>query len=111
MIRQNRKYKNLTFTFEEWQRIEKLSAECGMKTATYIKHIALNGKVVNLDLHGCHEFVSALNKIGSNVNQIARVANASGYATADELRQLERFREEVCRISSAYLSEIQLKAA
>lgn len=111
MIRQNRKYKNLTFTFDEWEHIEKKSAECNMRTATYIKQMALSGKVVNLDLHSCHDYVSVLNKIGRNVNQIARVANASGYVTADELRQLERFREEVCRISSQYLSEVRSKAA
>lgn len=45
MIRQNRKYKNLTFTFDEWKRIESLSAECNMKTAAYIKQAALKGKV------------------------------------------------------------------
>ncbi len=111
MIRQNRKYKNLTFTFDEWERIESLSAECNMKTAAYIKQAALKGKVVNLDLRGCHSYISELNKIGSNINQIARAANASGYVTADELRQLEHFREDVCRISKAYLSEITLKAA
>lgn len=111
MIRQNRKYKNLTFTFEEWERVERLSAECKMRPATYIKQMSLNGKVINIDLKNYHEVVSALNKIGSNVNQIARVANISGYATHDELRQLEFFRREICRISKLFLSEIQSQAA
>ncbi len=110
-MRTNRKYKNLTFTFEEWEHIKKLSDECNMKTAAYIKQMALNGKVVNLDFQNCHEYVAALNKIGSNLNQIARVVNSTGYATPDELRQVEHFREEICHISKAYLSEIQSKAA
>ena len=110
-MRTNRKYKNLTFTFDEWERIRKLSNECNMKTAAYIKQMALNGKVVNLDFQNCHEYVAALNKIGSNLNQIARVVNSTGYATPDELRQVEHFREEICRISKAYLSEIQSQAA
>ncbi len=111
MIRQNRKYKNLTFTFEEWERIERLSAECKMRPATYIKQMTLNGKVINIDLKNYHEVISALNKIGSNVNQIARVANISGYATHAELRQLEFFRREICRILKLFLSEIQSQAA
>lgn len=111
MIRQNRKYKNITFTFDEWARVKELSAESNMKTATYIKQMALCGKIVKLDLGNCHGYISELNKIGSNLNQIVRVANASGYVTSDELRQVERFREEVCRISSQYLSEILLQAA
>lgn len=111
MIRQNRKYKNLTFTFEEWKRIEKLSAECKMRSATYIKQMALNGRIINIDLKNYHAIISELNKIGSNVNQIARVANASGYATHDELRQLEFFRREICRISKLFLLGIQSQAA
>ena len=111
MIRQNRKYKNLTFTFEEWKRIEKLSAECKMRSATYIKQMALKGRIINIDLKNYHAVISELNKIGSNINQIARVANASGYSTHDELRQLEFFRREICRISKLFLSEIQLQAA
>ena len=111
MIRQNRKYKNLTFTFEEWERIEKLSAECKMRSTTYIKQMALNGRIINIDLKNYHAVISELNKIGSNVNQIARVANASGYSTHDELRQLEFFRREICRISKLFLSEILSQAA
>ena len=111
MIRQNRKYKNLTFTFDEWKMIEQLSAECKMRSATYIKQMALNGKVINIDLENYHAVISELNKIGSNINQIARVANASGYSTHDELRQLEFFRREICRISKLFLSEILSQAA
>lgn len=111
MIRQNRKYKNLTFTFEEWERIERLSAECKMRPATYIKQMALNGRIINIGLKNYQAVISELNKIGSNVNQIARVANISGYAIHDELRQLEFFRREICRISKLFLSEIQSKAA
>ncbi len=111
MIRQNRKYKNLTFTFEEWERVERLSAECKMRPATYIKQMALNGRVINIDLKNYHAVISELNKIGSNINQITRVANISGYATHDELRQLEFFRREICRISKLFLSEIQSQVA
>lgn len=111
MIRQNRKYKNLTFTFEEWKRIEKLSSECKMRSATYIKQMALNGRIINIDLKNYHAVISELNKIGSNINQIARVANASGYSTHDELRQLEFFRREICHISKLFLSEILSQAA
>lgn len=110
-MRTNRKYKNLTFTFDEWQRIEKYSAECKLKTATYIKQMALNGKVVSINMREYHEVISEINRIGNNINQIARVVNASDYAIPDELRQLEKFREELCHISNVFLSEIRSQAA
>ena len=110
-MRTNRKYKNLSFTFDEWQMIEKISAECKLKTATYIKQMALNGKVISINMREYHEVISEINRIGNNINQIARVVNARGYATSDELQQLEKFREELCHISSAFLSEIRSQAA
>ncbi len=82
-----------------------------MKTSTYIKQMALRGRIINIDLQNCHEYITALNKIGSNVNQIARCVNATGYITDDEIRQIQNMTEEVCRISSAYLSKVQSQAA
>ena len=111
MIRQNRKYKNLTFTFDEWNRIKQLAAGCKMKTATYIKQMALNGRIINIDMKAYHQYIAELNKIGSNINQIARIANSSGYVTSDEMQWIERFREDICHISKSYLSEIQSQVA
>ena len=111
MIRQNRKYKNLTFTFDEWNRIKNLANQCKMKTATYIKQMALNGKIINVDMEAYHKYIDELNKIGSNINQIARIANSSGYVTHYEMQRIERFREDICHISKSYLSEIQSQVA
>ena len=61
-MRTNRKYKNLSFTFDEWQRIEKYSAECNLKTATYIKQMALNGKVISINMREYHEIISVITK-------------------------------------------------
>ena len=110
-MRTNRKYKNLSFTFDEWQMIEKISTECKLKTATYIKQMALNGKVISINMLEYHEVISEINRIGNNINQITRVVNASGYATPDELRQLQKFREELCHISNVFQSEIRSQAA
>ncbi|MCM1166140.1 MAG: MobC family plasmid mobilization relaxosome protein [Lachnospiraceae bacterium] len=110
-MRTNRKYKNLTFTFEEWQRILNYAKISKLKTATYIKQMALNGKIVVINMEKYHGAITAINRIGNNINQIARVANTSGYVTNDELRQIEKFREELCRISSAFLSGIRSQAA
>ena len=74
-MRTNRKHKVLTFTFDEWAKIEKLAARCNMKTATFIKTSALKGKVFVIDLKENREYVTALNRIGQNINQIARIAN------------------------------------
>ena len=110
-MRTNRKYKVLTFTFDEWDKIEKLAERCRMKTATFIKTAALKGKVFVIDLKENREYVTELNRIGQNINQIARIANETGYIHPDDLQRLEDFKEEICRISRSYQSKIQSLAA
>lgn len=78
-----------------------------MKTATYIKHMALHGKVVNVDAKVSNEVLAALSRIGGNVNQIAHRANITEYITHEDLQSLMKWRGELRRISRAYLSTIQ----
>ena len=90
----------MTFTFDEWAKIEKLADRCSMKTATFIKTAALKGKVFVIDLKENHDYVVALNRIGNNLNQIARIANETGYIRPDDLARLDEFKEEICRTLS-----------
>lgn len=110
-MRENRKYKNLSFTFDEWTEFECKAKEVNMRTATYIKAMALRGKIVNVDLSAAHDVVVAINKIGNNVNQIARFANQTGFITASEYNQLMKWRDELSHILKVYLSTIQSKVA
>lgn len=38
-----------------------------MKTATYIKYMALNGKIVNVDMENANSILGALSRIEKNV--------------------------------------------
>ena len=78
-----------------------------MKTATYIKYMALHGKIVNVDAKVSNEVLAALSRIGSNVNQIAHRANITEYITQEDLQSLMKWRDELRRTSRAYLSTIQ----
>lgn len=78
-----------------------------MKTATYIKYMALHGKIVNVDMESANSILSALSRIGGNVNQIAKVANIREFITQEEYQQLLKWRDELRRTSRAYLFTIQ----
>ena len=106
-MRTNRKVKNLSFTFDEWAEIERRAREVNMRTATYIKAMALRGKIVNVDMSVAHDVVVAINKVGNNVNQIARLANQTGFIASSEYGQLMEWRDDLSRILKAYLSTIQ----
>lgn len=64
---ENRKYKHLTFTLGEWEEVKQRADECHMKTATYIKYMALNGKIVNVDMENANSILGALSRIEKSV--------------------------------------------
>ena len=78
-----------------------------MKTATYIKYMALHGKIVNVDAKMSSDLLAALGRVGNNVNQIAHRANVTEYITQEDLQKLLKWRDELRRISRVYLSTIQ----
>ena len=92
---------------DEWKEGERKAAECHMKTATYIKYMALHGKIVNVDAKMSSDLLAALGRVGGNVNQIAHRANITEYITQEDLNSLVKWRDELRRTSGAYLSTIQ----
>ena len=78
-----------------------------MKTATYIKYMALHGKIVNVDAKMSSDLLAALGRVGNNVNQIAHRTNITKYITQEDLQKLLKWRDELRRTSRAYLSTIQ----
>ena len=80
---------------DEWKDVERKASECNMKTATYIKYMALHGKIVNVDAKMLNELLSALGRVGNNVNQIAHRANITEYITREDLDSLIKWRDEL----------------
>ena len=85
---------NPRFTPAELLRIESAASVAGMSASEYVRMQALRGRVVvqqRRELSG--EVFDELRRIGVNINQIARIANATGRAPArleTALETLER---------------------
>nr|WP_074961870.1 plasmid mobilization relaxosome protein MobC [Ruminococcus albus] len=91
---------------DEWKEVERKAAECNMKTPTYIKYMALHGKIVNVDAKMSSDLLAALGRVGNNVNQIAHRANITEYITREDLQSLMKWRDGLRHTSRAYLSTI-----
>ena len=91
---------------DEWKEVERKAAECHMKTATYIKYMALHGKIVNVDAKMSSDLLAALGRVGGNVNQIAHRANIIENITQEDLQKLLKWRDELRHTLRAYLSTI-----
>lgn len=73
--RKENKRKMIYFSPEEWDIVCKKAAAMNMRTGTYIRRIAVKGRIKKVDLKQLNHLQLAFDRIGVEVNQIARVAN------------------------------------
>ena len=76
---------------EELAQIRKRMEEAGIQNmGAYIRKMALNGYVLNIDLAPVRELVSLQRRCSNNLNQIAIQANTYGGLYPDEIKTLQK---------------------
>jgi len=89
---------NLAFrvTEEEREMIDKRIAQTGMSNLrAYMVKMAIDGRVIHVELDSVREMVRLLSNLTSNVNQISRRANETGSVYARDLDVLRGYYEEI----------------
>ncbi len=69
--------KEIKFNTEEWDIIRKKAEKAGMRTGTYIRKIAVQGCIKHYEVDKFNALRLSLNKVGRELNQIAKVANST----------------------------------
>ena len=78
-------------TPEERDQIEAKMAQLGTNNmSAYLRKIAIDGYVVQLDLPGLREMVSLLRRSSNNLNQLARRANETGRIYPEDLADIRQ---------------------
>ena len=75
----------------------------------YARKMLIDGFVVNVDLSDFQRLSGAVNAIGVNVNQIAKVANITGIVNDNDIAEVKERVEEIWRLLKSYLSELLSK--
>lgn len=99
--------KEIDFSLEDWAKVERRAPACGMKTGTYLRHIALTGRVKTFDLKGLAPLINGMRTISNNINQIARKANETNSIYAEDMRIIKKAHEELCHILTQFISSAQ----
>jgi hypothetical protein len=91
-MRNMAKYKNfqMYITFDDWLKILLRSREAKMKPTTFIKKMALDGKLVIYDTKPMNNLALSLNRIGKNINQIVHLANSVHSVNIEDVERLEK---------------------
>jgi hypothetical protein len=82
-------------TFADWLKILLRAREAKMKPTTFIKHMALNGKLVVYDIKPMNNLALSINRIGKNINQIVHLANEVHSVNMEDIERLEKLLHNV----------------
>jgi uncharacterized protein (DUF1778 family) len=80
-------------TEQEREMIDRRMAQTGIQNrSAYLLKMAVDGRVIHVELESVREMVRLLSNATNNINQIARRANETGSVYADDLNDLrERY--------------------
>ncbi len=90
----------------EWSKVEKQASELSMQTSEYIRRMAVDGKIINLDFKNITPMINSLRSIGTNINQIAKKANEINSIYTEDVEKLREEYECICHILSQLASTI-----
>ena len=88
MKREIAKQLTLRLTASEYAHAKRLSQDSGLKLEPMVRQLIMGMELRPRPPDELSELLRQLSGIGNNINQIARVANASGYVRKEELQQI-----------------------
>ena len=87
---------SIKITQEERDMIERRMAQSGMSTIrAYIVKMAIDGRVIHVELDSVREMVRLLSNATNNINQIAKKTNETGSIHAKEVNILREHVEDI----------------
>ena len=86
---------------------EKIQQIPTLNLSAYARKILIDGYIITLDLQEVKGHTAQLQKIGVNINQIAKRINETGRIYADDMDEIKRAMEEVWRLERRLLLQFK----
>ena len=86
---------------------EKMQQIPTLNLSAYARKILIDGYIITLDLQEVKGHTAQLQKIGVNINQIAKRINETGRICADDMDEIKRAMEEVWRLERRLLLQFK----
>lgn len=86
---------------------EKMQQIPTLNLSAYAQKMLIDGYIITLDLQEVKGHTAQLQKIGVNVNQIAKRINETGRIYADDMDEMKRVMEEVWRLERRLLLQFK----
>ncbi len=88
-------------TADEYSAIKQRAESADMNISKFIRTLALNGKIILYDTENIYRFNQLMRSIGTNINQIAMVANSEKSVFRNDI---ETIRKDVRKLSDEFHS-------
>ncbi|EGP8400190.1 MobC family plasmid mobilization relaxosome protein, partial [Listeria monocytogenes] len=93
-------------TEEEKAFIEMKMKEAGITNReAYLRKMAIDGAIIVSNYDETKKLTLELNKIGTNINQIARIANTDNKISKDNIKKIEEMMQKVWQLQRYGLSK------
>lgn len=104
--RTRKKSRIIRFTEEEKQYIDsKVSLSRMGDFQTYALHMLIQGEVKTVDYSSLNQLVGEVRRIGSNINQVAKLAHQFSEIATDDIKQLTEVMEKLNQLVESTLEE------
>jgi len=98
-------------TPEEKALIQKKMQQLGTDNfSRYARKMLIDGYVIHVDLSQFQTLAGEVNKVGVNINQIARTVNSTGMIYGDDMSRLKEMMDEIWRLLKSFLSDLLSKS-
>lgn len=81
--------KHIKYNAEEWKIVSEKAAALGKRTGTFIREISVQGVIKNYDMKQFNHLIMSFNRIGNELNQIAKVANSTQSIYAKDIEDMK----------------------
>lgn len=88
---------------EEYEKVHNKVNAAGISQQQYLLRSALDQTILNTD--GLKSIIPELKRIGSNTNQIAKIGNAAGILSQEDIAEIRRGEEEIWQLLKRHLQE------
>ena len=98
-------------TPDEKEQIEQKMAELGTENlSAYLRKMAIDGRILKLDLPELRELLSLMRRYSGNLNQIAKRVNSTGRVYSADLEDIQTSQAKLWRtVRDRVLSQAKLK--
>ena len=105
--RKDKRITKIGFAFPEWETVCLRSSALGMRVGTYIRTISVQGSIKVFKLKELNDVYRAMNRIGININQIAKVVNRTGSVYQKDMEDIQKEIKELRIIMEDWLSPLE----